>query len=322
MKDELGVVILGSNIGKSHLECLCQLGSVDGTKVKVKAMAKHSQDWTKFVGSVKPEYLGGVELVSGRDSTHYVINQSSVDAVIVAVPDAEHFDYARFALEHGKHVLIEKPLTPDNAGGLRLVHLAGLNRLVLDTATQMRYHRAELDRVIISETDETQSPVTSLSITYRLPFKHEKNSVAHPLDNLLPHVLSLLPMPIMVVRSEYLGKYCLVSAKTEAGTRQGYMVNARVGYTKDVKAVPPLRLAEIHRGPKIAEFVFEAHQENGQYSESWFNPENRIPNPRVQLLRDFCKQVINPYQREQIYERVLAEHRALMVAKDRAGLRI
>src|SRR5215469_16703018 len=36
---------------------------------------------------------------------------SDVDGVVIATPVATHFELARAALQHGKHVLVEKPLT-------------------------------------------------------------------------------------------------------------------------------------------------------------------------------------------------------------------
>ena len=36
---------------------------------------------------------------------------SDVDAVVIATPVSTHFELARKALLHGKHVLVEKPLT-------------------------------------------------------------------------------------------------------------------------------------------------------------------------------------------------------------------
>lgn len=40
-----------------------------------------------------------------------VTADASVDAVVIATPTQTHFELARTALEHGKHVLVEKPLT-------------------------------------------------------------------------------------------------------------------------------------------------------------------------------------------------------------------
>src|SRR5690349_14531668 len=45
-----------------------------------------------------------------------------IDAVVIATPHADHFEQARLALEAGKDVLCEKPLTvrPDDARRLAL----------------------------------------------------------------------------------------------------------------------------------------------------------------------------------------------------------
>ncbi|MCX6625841.1 MAG: Gfo/Idh/MocA family oxidoreductase, partial [Acidobacteria bacterium] len=42
-----------------------------------------------------------------------LVERADVDAVYVATPDHLHYQPARAALEHGKHVLIEKPMTLD-----------------------------------------------------------------------------------------------------------------------------------------------------------------------------------------------------------------
>src|SRR5262245_43824077 len=43
-------------------------------------------------------------------SDYHELLRSDVDAVVVATPVSTHFQIALAALEHGKHVLIEKPL--------------------------------------------------------------------------------------------------------------------------------------------------------------------------------------------------------------------
>ena len=47
-----------------------------------------------------------------------------LDGVLVTSPHAEHYQHARAALEHGCHVLVEKPLATSAADARRLVALA------------------------------------------------------------------------------------------------------------------------------------------------------------------------------------------------------
>jgi predicted dehydrogenase len=57
---------------------------------------------------------------------------SNVDAVVIATPVSTHFELARTALLHGKHVLVEKPLTASVAEAEELVALARQqNRILL-----------------------------------------------------------------------------------------------------------------------------------------------------------------------------------------------
>jgi predicted dehydrogenase len=60
-----------------------------------------------------------------------VLSDPAVSAVAIATPAATHFDLARAALEAGKHVLVEKPMTPTIAEGEKLVELARASGLTL-----------------------------------------------------------------------------------------------------------------------------------------------------------------------------------------------
>lgn len=53
-----------------------------------------------------------------------LLKDASIDALVVATPTAYHFDVARDALEAGKHVLVEKPVTPTVAQAEDLIRLA------------------------------------------------------------------------------------------------------------------------------------------------------------------------------------------------------
>jgi len=60
-----------------------------------------------------------------------VINDSTVDAVIIATPVSSHFELAVAALEAGKHVLVEKPLATTSDQARQLIDIAAARKLVL-----------------------------------------------------------------------------------------------------------------------------------------------------------------------------------------------
>ncbi|GAA5081939.1 putative dehydrogenase [Thermocatellispora tengchongensis] len=75
--------------------------------------------------------LGHYSTVRATDSYERVLADPAVQAVAIATPAGTHAALVRAALEAGKHVLVEKPLTPTYAEGERLVALAAEKRLTL-----------------------------------------------------------------------------------------------------------------------------------------------------------------------------------------------
>jgi predicted dehydrogenase len=61
---------------------------------------------------------------SVTDQFDDLLKDPSVDAVAIATPVHTHFSLAKRALEAGKHVLIEKPMTQTSAEARILVDLA------------------------------------------------------------------------------------------------------------------------------------------------------------------------------------------------------
>jgi len=60
-----------------------------------------------------------------------LVNDPKVDAVVIATPVSTHFPLAMEALEAGKHVLVEKPMTATAEEGHRLIEEAQKRELVL-----------------------------------------------------------------------------------------------------------------------------------------------------------------------------------------------
>src|SRR5438105_4300360 len=70
------------------------------------------------------------------------IFRSDVDGVVIATPVRTHYQLAKAALLHGKHVLVEKPLTANIAEAEELVALARSQRRVLMVGHTFEYSPA------------------------------------------------------------------------------------------------------------------------------------------------------------------------------------
>lgn len=64
---------------------------------------------------------------------HYedLLKDTSIDAIVIATPTSTHFSLAKAALEHGKHVLVEKPMTGNIKDADTLVQLSKKHRKLL-----------------------------------------------------------------------------------------------------------------------------------------------------------------------------------------------
>ena len=60
-----------------------------------------------------------------------LVNDPSVDAVVIATPVNHHFELAMMALRAGKHVLVEKPMASSSDEAARLIDEAAARRAVL-----------------------------------------------------------------------------------------------------------------------------------------------------------------------------------------------
>lgn len=118
MTIRLGIIGLG-HWGPNHVR---NFSSIPG--VRVIAGADPDVERRKRVEHLYPN----LELVEdGRDLTA----RKDLDAVIISTSTAMHYSLAKAALENGKHVLCEKPLTTKSREAWELVRLAESVRRVL-----------------------------------------------------------------------------------------------------------------------------------------------------------------------------------------------
>ena len=85
----------------------------------------------EFVGLFGGKVYGGYE---------ELIQSADVDAVYIPLPPSLHYKWGKCALEHGKHVLMEKPFCVAGAQTEELVALAKRNNLALTENYGFVYH--------------------------------------------------------------------------------------------------------------------------------------------------------------------------------------
>lgn len=68
-----------------------------------------------------------------------LIQDPEIELMVVNTPDITHYDYARKALEAGKHVVVEKPFTSTAAQGEELIALASEKGLMLSVYQNRRW---------------------------------------------------------------------------------------------------------------------------------------------------------------------------------------
>ena len=99
----------------------------------------------KAVADGRPERLAVLAKVfpsiNGVKTGEEIINDKEIDAVVVATPVFTHFALAKKALENGKHVLIEKPMTSTVAEAEELIELAAKKGFDTDGGSYLFIYR-------------------------------------------------------------------------------------------------------------------------------------------------------------------------------------
>lgn len=124
---QLKVLVVGSGpAGRRHVRNALELGH------PVALARRVGQPTDALAAELGVPVFSGLEDAAGW----------SADAVIVANPPAEHLGTARWAVERGCSVLIEKPLAPTPDGVLELVEAADARELVVAVGYNLRFHPA------------------------------------------------------------------------------------------------------------------------------------------------------------------------------------
>jgi len=125
----LRTAIFGTGfMGRVHLEAVRRVESVEAA-----AIVGRNEEATRKLGTA-------FALPTITTDFHAVLRDPSIDAVHICTPNAQHRFMAKDALEAGKHVICEKPLTTTVAESEELVALAGKKGVRNCVCHNLRYY--------------------------------------------------------------------------------------------------------------------------------------------------------------------------------------
>ena len=125
----LRTAVIGTGfMGRVHLEALRRVEGVD-----VVAVAGRELGPATKLGS-------GYGVAKATDDYHEILKDGTIDAVHICTPNASHYAMARHALQAGKHVLCEKPLSVSVQEAEELVALAKEHGLRNCVCHNLRYY--------------------------------------------------------------------------------------------------------------------------------------------------------------------------------------
>jgi predicted dehydrogenase len=121
--------ILGTGfMGRVHLEAVQRVESVEAA-----AIFGRNDDATARLAAA-------FSVPKAASDYRELLRDPAIDAVDICTPNAQHFSMAKEALQAGKHVLCEKPLTTTVAEAEELVALAARSKLRNCVCHNLRYY--------------------------------------------------------------------------------------------------------------------------------------------------------------------------------------
>ncbi len=122
-------------------------------------------------------------------SADEIIFDKEIDAVVIATPVFTHYDLAKRALEEGKHVMLEKPMTSSSKEAIELINIAEKKNLVLMVDHTFLYTGAVQKMKVLIDNNTIGKPIYFDSSRINLGLFQPDINV---LWDLAPHDISIL----------------------------------------------------------------------------------------------------------------------------------
>jgi predicted dehydrogenase len=171
---------------------MLQVGLI-GLGVHGRRYAKHLQEGVegvRLVAVCRRHRAEGESLAQELGVTAYsdaeaLVDDTEVHAVLVVTPPPSHLPLVRLALDRGKPVLVEKPLTQTLAEALETQALVARSGVPLFLAQTLRYNPALL---VARRELRRLGAIRSITASQRLPhadLQWQNNDSTHPLGSIL-----------------------------------------------------------------------------------------------------------------------------------------
>ncbi|MCK5547886.1 MAG: Gfo/Idh/MocA family oxidoreductase [Thermoplasmata archaeon] len=183
-----------------------------------------------------------------------LLDNDDITAVNICTPNPTHYEICKTALEKGKHVLVEKPITLNSAEAKKLVELAEEKNLALSVGHIFRFNNALAEiRRLIEQKFFGKLYLLELRWVNLEPIFKDRDV----LFDLAPHAFDILnyltgewPHEILCVGSAYRRKEPEETAYLKARYKNGIVAHANLSWlipkkTRKVLIVGENRTAEI-----------------------------------------------------------------------------
>jgi predicted dehydrogenase len=200
--------------------------------------------------------------IGNRHGVRYFENYEDmideIDAAVVATDTSAHFQVSENLLRHGKHVLVEKPITETVAQGERLVELAAKKNLILQVGHLERFNPAvEAVENLISDPRFIEVQRLGSFSARSLDIDVVLDLMIHDLDI----ILALIKDEVVAIKSSGIH---VVSEKTD-------IANARLEFKSG--CVATLTASRVHQGKVRKLRIFEP---TSYYSIDYIDQEVKV----------------------------------------------
>ena len=138
-----------------------------------------------------------------------VLRHLGVDAVVIATPASSHYEFARQALESGKHVLVEKPLAMSASEAAALIELAAEKQKTLMVDHTFLYTAAVRRMKQLVDSGEIGDLLYFDSVRINLGLVQSDTNVLWDLGphdfSILDHLCPLPPKSVSAIAGKHFG---------------------------------------------------------------------------------------------------------------------